>query len=393
MPKGVIRELKKGLNWHDEGKSGDGLTSATVNWATRMVNGSDISPEKAIKMRAWLARHESDKKGEGYKPGDPGFPSAGRVAWALWGGDPAVTWSSKIVGQMEKADEESKSKSIIKSDIEGKEIINRVWNDFIKKQHGPTERKIKEASNKYLREARKRYVQRFQEQARQRNYDPKQKGFLLDWANFIGYAIEKTQIIKVIGSVWKAQFAISGVEEMRRIFKIAKKDPFDFVGSWSNYSEILEAQSSDFIEKMADEIAQTTSREMQRLVSDGLNEGLPIKDIAEQINADKRFNTNRGQLIARTEATRLHANASLTSIKDSNSFGITVKKGWIGNLDDDTRNSHEYLITHYGQKENAIYPDEYFSTQAGKKALGPGDFNLPGEDCNCRCAIKPVVID
>ena len=58
MPKGVIRELKKGLNWHDEGKSGDGLTSATVNWATRMVNGSDISPEKAIKMRAWFARHE-----------------------------------------------------------------------------------------------------------------------------------------------------------------------------------------------------------------------------------------------------------------------------------------------------------------------------------------------
>tara|TARA_B100000427_G_scaffold327036_1_gene336897 strand:- start:2143 stop:2793 length:651 start_codon:yes stop_codon:yes gene_type:complete len=216
----------------------------------------------------------------------------------------------------------------------------------------------------------------------------------LDWANFIGYAIEKTQIIKVIGSVWKTQFAISGVEEMRRIFKIARKDPFDFVGSWSNYSEILEAHSSEFIENMADEIAQTTSREMQRLVSDGLNEGLPIKDIADLINADKRFNTNRGQLIARTEATRLHANASLTSIKDSNSFGITVKKGWIGNLDDDTRDSHKYLIKHYGQKENAIYPDEYFVIkESGEKALGPGDFSSPAEVCNCRCAIKPVVID
>jgi hypothetical protein len=107
VPKGVVSELEKGLRWHEEGHSGGGLKSETVSWARRMANGADISPQKAKKMRAWLARHEVDKEGQGFYPDQKGFPSPGRVAWALWGGDPAVGWSNKIVSQMEKEDEKS----------------------------------------------------------------------------------------------------------------------------------------------------------------------------------------------------------------------------------------------------------------------------------------------
>lgn len=99
--KGVVSELKKGLNWHKEGHSGDGLRPATVAWARRMANGADISEDKVRKMRAWLARHESDKEGKGFYPNEDGFPSPGRVAWALWGGDPAVAWSNKLVRQLD----------------------------------------------------------------------------------------------------------------------------------------------------------------------------------------------------------------------------------------------------------------------------------------------------
>ena len=110
-PAGVRAELKKGLEWHKQGHSGDGLVPATVSWARRMANGEPISPDKAVKMRAWLARHEVDKKGKGFRPGEPGFPSPGRVAWALWGGDPAVGWSNKLVRQIEaqKTAEERRS--------------------------------------------------------------------------------------------------------------------------------------------------------------------------------------------------------------------------------------------------------------------------------------------
>ena len=119
-PKAVVAELKKGLEWHAEGHSGDGLVAATVSWARKMANGANISPEKAVKMRAWLARHESDKSGKGFKPGEEGFPSPGRVAWALWGGDPAVGWSNKLVTQMEAADRKKSADSSVQ-DVESVE--------------------------------------------------------------------------------------------------------------------------------------------------------------------------------------------------------------------------------------------------------------------------------
>ena len=31
-----------------------------------------------------------------------GYPSAGRIAWALWGGDAGQTWSNKKVDQLDR---------------------------------------------------------------------------------------------------------------------------------------------------------------------------------------------------------------------------------------------------------------------------------------------------
>ncbi len=390
MPKGVKEELEKGLKWHDEGKSGEGLKPETVSWARRMAGGADISPEKAIKMRAWLARHESDKKGEGYKPGEPGFPSAGRVAWALWGGDPAVTWSNKIVTQMKIADEDQKSTDSIEYK-QGKQIIDRVWKEFIKKQHGPTERKLLKATNKYLQGASKRYVQRFNEQIK-KNYDPKNKSFIVDWVSFIGASIEKLYIVEIIGEVWKEEFKKSGIRELSRIFRIAKKDPFKFVTSWKDYGDLLQGVSKKFIDSLADEVQKTTSKEMQRIVSNGLNEGLPITDISQLIRNSTGFNKKRGMLIARTESTRLHGQATQTSINDANDFGLKVKKSWIGNLDQYTRETHRSMIKFYARKENAIDQNDFFISPSGAVTLTPGGFSEASEDCNCRCSVLPVVV-
>lgn len=113
-PSSVMEELQRGLDWHAEGQSGDGLVPATVAWARRLANGDPITRDKAVKMRAWLARHEVDKQGQGFNRGEPGYPSPGRVAWALWGGDPAVAWSDKMVKafEREQKDEHMKQDSI-----------------------------------------------------------------------------------------------------------------------------------------------------------------------------------------------------------------------------------------------------------------------------------------
>jgi HK97 family phage prohead protease len=60
-------------------------------------------------MASYFARHEVDKQGQGWSPGEDGFPSAGRIAWALWGGDPGQAWASKLTRQMNAADEGERS--------------------------------------------------------------------------------------------------------------------------------------------------------------------------------------------------------------------------------------------------------------------------------------------
>jgi HK97 family phage prohead protease len=60
-------------------------------------------------MASYFARHEVDKQGQGWSPGEDGFPSAGRIAWALWGGDPGQAWASKLTRQIEAADENDRS--------------------------------------------------------------------------------------------------------------------------------------------------------------------------------------------------------------------------------------------------------------------------------------------
>jgi HK97 family phage prohead protease len=106
-PSGVREEAAKGLAWRDE--YGRGGTAVGVARARDLSNGTNISPDTAKRMASYFARHEVDKQGEGWSPGENGFPSAGRIAWALWGGDPGQAWASKLTRQIEAADQEGRS--------------------------------------------------------------------------------------------------------------------------------------------------------------------------------------------------------------------------------------------------------------------------------------------
>ena len=106
-PAGVREEAAKGLAWRDE--YGRGGTAVGVARARDLSNGTNISPDTAKRMASYFARHEVDKQGEGWSPGQDGFPSAGRIAWALWGGDAGQAWASKLTKQIEAADEEGRS--------------------------------------------------------------------------------------------------------------------------------------------------------------------------------------------------------------------------------------------------------------------------------------------
>jgi|9_EtaG_2_1085328.scaffolds.fasta_scaffold00265_5 HK97 family phage major capsid protein/HK97 family phage prohead protease len=93
MPtEGMREEAQRYRDWKADGEAGG--TEVAARRATQILSGDELSPDVVIEMNAWFARHEVDKQGEGFTPDEDGYPSAGRVAWAAWGGDAGMRWSS-----------------------------------------------------------------------------------------------------------------------------------------------------------------------------------------------------------------------------------------------------------------------------------------------------------
>ena len=96
---GMVSEAKKGLEWRKE--YGRGGTEVGVARARDIQNRKELSFDTVKRMYSFFSRHEVDKKAEGFSPGEKGYPSAGRIAWALWGGDAGFSWSRKIAGMLD----------------------------------------------------------------------------------------------------------------------------------------------------------------------------------------------------------------------------------------------------------------------------------------------------
>ena len=92
-------EARRGLEWRAE--YGRGGTEVGVARARDIVNNRNLSIDTVKRIASYLARHEVDKEGEGFSPSEDGYPSAGRIAWALWGGDPARSWANRILAEEE----------------------------------------------------------------------------------------------------------------------------------------------------------------------------------------------------------------------------------------------------------------------------------------------------
>ena len=101
IPKTAQEEAKKALEWRKEEKRGG--TPVGVNTARTLSKGGQIGIEKVRHIAKYFPRHEVDKKGKGWAPGEDNFPSNGRIAWALWGGDAAWRWARAIVERENKA--------------------------------------------------------------------------------------------------------------------------------------------------------------------------------------------------------------------------------------------------------------------------------------------------
>ena len=95
----MAAEAQRGLDWRQE--FGRGGTEVGVARARDISNRRTLSVETVKRMVSYFARHEVDKQGQGWSPGQDGYPSAGRIAWALWGGDPGRSWANARIQEHE----------------------------------------------------------------------------------------------------------------------------------------------------------------------------------------------------------------------------------------------------------------------------------------------------
>ena len=99
---GMKVEARKGLAWREE--YGRGGTRVGATRARQIIADENLSDETVKRMYSFFSRHEVDKQAEGFKQGEDGYPSNGRIAWALWGGDAGFRWSKSKVNQMKNED-------------------------------------------------------------------------------------------------------------------------------------------------------------------------------------------------------------------------------------------------------------------------------------------------
>ena len=92
-------EARRGLDWRKE--FGRGGTEVGIARARDIVNNKELSEDTVIRMFSFFSRHEVDKEAEGFRVGEDGYPSNGRIAWSLWGGDAGFTWSKNIRDSLE----------------------------------------------------------------------------------------------------------------------------------------------------------------------------------------------------------------------------------------------------------------------------------------------------
>lgn len=95
---GMASAAKRALKWKDEGKPGGTLVGLAR--ANQLKDREPLSASTVLRMYSFFSRHEVDKRATGFNSGEEGFPSKGRVAWDLWGGDGGYSWSKSKRNQI-----------------------------------------------------------------------------------------------------------------------------------------------------------------------------------------------------------------------------------------------------------------------------------------------------
>jgi len=419
IPKGAKEEARKGLDWVKE--YGRGGTSVGRNSARYLLNNTTAGAQKVRHIAKYFPRHEVDKRAEGYRPGEDGYPSNGRIAWALWGGNAGRSWSQKLVRAMDARDEKVSSAlelitrrnkildqndEIFANEFESDETKTILWKNYDR------------LLSKWDYQLTLEYFQLFKNLEKELNTYFKKNPLTI-----IGVGAGAGLIIDKITNSWKADlydlylslmtdFAYQQIEILLpETIKGKNEDIIAGVGKLPRNELITggfyrlrntpnifpiepmtrNKEAIDFVTNSLDNtmpnLAKTTKQRLNVALRVGFDKGSSLgltgQELADYVQAEigDRFGLQRlgrSNTIARTEAQKLAQFSKSQAVKKS---GLDVEKQWITRRDNLVRDPHRAV-------DGARVSYEKTFSVGGYKMDYPGDssFGAPaGLVVNCRC--------
>ena len=140
-----------------------------------------------------------------------------------------------------------------------------------------------------------------------------------------------------------------------------------FLLAYALGNDVTNASLSSDWKPTLDEVMQTVDKEVagktwRERVEDYFANGGSVGDIVRIAETETHRDANEAAL-----NTAIHGGAS--------------SKTWVTMLDERVRLQHDFM-------EGQTVPiDAYFYAPDGSKALYPGGFGVPEQDCNCRCEL------
>ena len=89
---------RRGLRLRE--KFGRGGTDVGVERAHQLAERRDVSEADVKSMHSFFARHAVDKDTKTHKWNSDSDPSAGFIAWLLWGGDAGKKWADSKAAKL-----------------------------------------------------------------------------------------------------------------------------------------------------------------------------------------------------------------------------------------------------------------------------------------------------
>lgn len=89
----MAASAKRGLKLREKFRRGG--TEVGVRRAEQLAERREVSAADVKAMHSYFARHAVDKNGKTHSWDSKSDPSAGYIAWLLWGGDAGKTWADR----------------------------------------------------------------------------------------------------------------------------------------------------------------------------------------------------------------------------------------------------------------------------------------------------------